>query len=181
MQQTIKVMIDDWLMADGTVKPPAIHEQIRLPLLFVESNGVDGDPRVSWIDAVASRTSKAGIATANGRKYATRLHSQQWEAYWLAPEPLEGNIFLAGMFYVDDSRQCTPVTGEVMSVAIASRTLRYMDGEWVASTTSAVTLEEVQAADVHFNEDFDEFPPKAGSTRLSRVGVLVELLPDHSF
>ena len=171
---TIKVMVDNWLLQDGSVRPLSIGDKVRLSLAFDEKISNSKDPRSSQITAEAIPFDGVRLADPS-QSYRICLRFPSWEANWSAPRPVAGEVSLTGVFYADDSQQCSPVMGTVRRIQAVDGTLKFENNDWVYDSTAPVHLHDMPSTGLFFNEFFSDSAPEIGETRLNRMGVLIDL------
>lgn len=175
--RVLTVMVEGWLIEDGSVRPPAVGQPLSISLEFFRRPEPSSDQRIRSIRAVAHPTlDHQPLRHPGGHlQWETVLRGDGWSAAWRADRPAVGPVAEDGVFYVDHAGRTDPVRGLVTRVRNQFGTMVFTDQGWRHSATDPVELEDVDTSPRWFDGFFDEHRPQPGDTRRHHSGVVIDL------
>ncbi|NIL74349.1 hypothetical protein [Rhodococcus sp. B10] len=179
--RVLTVMVDGWLIEDGSVRPPAVGEPLAISLEFFRCAEPVTDPRLGSIRAVAHPTlDREPLRHPDGHlQWETVLRGDGWSAAWRADRPVVGQIAENGSFFVDHAGRTEPVRGLVTRVRNVFGTLVYGDQGWIHCTADTLELEDIETSPRWFDNVPGDRDPEPGDSRRHHMGVVIDLDLDN--
>lgn len=154
------VMVDDLLIEDGDIRPPAVGDVVTLPLRFLESaagqgsSGEDSDVTGSVsINASLERQpgdpvwQYPGESTPRRWEWSGLLRGDGWTAAWSGPRPRMGRVELTGRFVsILDGAVGGQVRARVTRVRIVTERMRRVGAGGMAVQPGHRRYRDVDAA-----------------------------------